>query len=73
MIKSMREKRDVYMLLVGKPEGMTPLGRPRRRCVDNITMDLVELGWGGVGWIGLDHDRDRWRVLPNAVKIFRVP
>jgi hypothetical protein len=49
----MREKRNVYRLLVGKPEGRGPLGRPRRRWVHNIKIDLVETGWGGVGWIGV--------------------
>jgi hypothetical protein len=53
------EKRNAYRLLVGKPEGRLPLGRPRRRWVHNITMDLVEVGWGDVDWIGLAQDRDR--------------
>jgi hypothetical protein len=63
----MREKRNVYRLLVGKPEGKRPLERPRRRWVDNIRMDPVEVGWGGVDWIGLAQDRDRWRALVNSV------
>jgi hypothetical protein len=61
------EKRNVYRLLVGKSEGSRPLGRPRRRWVDNIRMDLVEVGWGDVNWIGLAQDRDRWRALVNSV------
>jgi hypothetical protein len=59
------EKRNAYRLLVGKPEGKRPLGRPRRRCVDNIRMDLVEVGWGDVDYIGLAQDRDRRRALVN--------
>jgi hypothetical protein len=61
------------MLLVGKPEGRRPLGRPRRRCVDNIKMDLVEVVWGDVDWIGLAQDRDRWRALVNSVLNLWVP
>jgi hypothetical protein len=56
------EKRNAYRLLVGKPEGKRPLGRPRRRWVDNIRMDLGEMEWGDVDWIGLAQDRNRWRV-----------
>jgi hypothetical protein len=52
---------------VGKPAGKRPLGRPRRRWVDNIKVDLLEVGWGGVDWIGLAQDRDKWRPLMNAV------
>jgi hypothetical protein len=55
----MGEKRNAYRLLVGKPEGKRPLGRPRRRWVDNIKMDLIEMGWGCVDWIGLAQDRDK--------------
>jgi hypothetical protein len=55
------EKRNAYRLLVGKPEGKKPLGRPRHRWVDNIEMDLGEVGWGDVDWIGLAQDRNRWR------------
>jgi hypothetical protein len=62
-----RENRNVYRLLVGKPEGTRPLGRPRRRWVDNIRMDLGEVGWGDVDWIGLGQDRDRWRAFVNSV------
>jgi hypothetical protein len=57
------EKRNTYMLLVGKPEGKIPLGRPRRRWVDNIGMDVAEVGWGDADWIGMAQDRDRWRAL----------
>jgi hypothetical protein len=58
---------------VGKPEGRRPLGIPRHRWLDNIRMDLVELGWGDVGWTGLAHDRDRWITLVNSVLNLRVP
>jgi hypothetical protein len=63
----MGEKGNVYRLLVVKPEGRRPLERPRRRLLDNIRMDLVELGWSDVDWIGLVQDRDRWRALVNSV------
>jgi hypothetical protein len=66
-------KRNAYRLLVGKPEGKRPLGRSRRRWVDNIKTDLLERGWGGVDWIGLAQDRDKWRALVNAVMNLRVP
>jgi hypothetical protein len=69
----MGEKRSAYRLLVGKPEGKRPLGRPRRRWVDNIRMDLGELGWGDVDWIGLAKDRNRWRALVNSVLNILVP
>jgi hypothetical protein len=69
----MGEKRNAYRLFVGKPEGKRPLGTTRRRCVDNIKMDLLEIGWGGVNWIGLAQDRDKWRALVNAVMNCRVP
>jgi hypothetical protein len=59
----MGAKRNVYRLLVGKPEGKRPLGRPRRRWTDNIKMGLLEIGWGSVDWIGLAQDRDKWREL----------
>jgi hypothetical protein len=59
---------------VGKPEGKRPLGTPRHRWVDNIKMDLGEIGWqGGSDWIGLAQDRDKWRALVNAVMNLRVP
>jgi hypothetical protein len=69
----MGEKRNAYRLLVGKPEGRRPLGRPKRRWVDNIGMDLAEAGWGDVGRISLPQDRDRWRALVNSVLNLRVP
>jgi hypothetical protein len=59
----MGENRNAYRLLVRKPEEKRPLGRPRRRWVDNIRMDLGEVEWGGVGWIGLAQDRNRWGAL----------
>jgi hypothetical protein len=69
----MGEKRNVYRLLVGKPEGKRPLVRPRRRWIDNIKMDLLEKGLSVVGWIGLDQDRYRWRALVNSVMNLRAP
>jgi hypothetical protein len=69
----MGEKRNAYRLLVGKPERKRPLGRPRSRWVDNIKMDLLEIGSGGVDWIGLAQDRDKWRALVNAVMNLQVP
>jgi hypothetical protein len=60
-------------ILVGKPEGNRPLGRPRRRLVDNIRMDLGEVGWGDVDWIALAKDRNRWRAVVNSVLDLRVP
>jgi hypothetical protein len=68
----MGEGRNVYRVLVGKPEGKRPLGRPRRRWEDGIKMDLGETDWGGVAWIHLAQDRDRWRALVNAVMNLRV-
>jgi hypothetical protein len=75
-VARMGEKRNEYRLLVGKPEGKRPLGRPRSRWVD-IRMDLGEVGWGEVGWgdvdwIGLAQDRNRWRALVNSVLNLRV-
>jgi hypothetical protein len=67
------EKMNAYTLLVGKPEGRRPLGRPRRRWLDNIRMDLVEVGCGDVDWIGLAQDRYRWRAFVNSVLNLRVP
>jgi hypothetical protein len=65
--------RRIYRLLVGKPEGKRPLGRQRHRWVDNIRMNLVEVGWGDVDWVGLAKDSDRWRALANSVLILQVP
>jgi hypothetical protein len=67
------EKRNAYRLLVGKPESRWPLGRPRSRWLDNIRMDLVEVEWGDVDWVGLAWDRDRWRAPVNSVMNLRVP
>jgi hypothetical protein len=67
------KKRNAYRLLVGKPEGRRPLGRPRGRWLDNSRMDLVEVGWGDVDWIGLAQGRDRWRALVNSVLNLWVP
>jgi hypothetical protein len=67
----MRERRHAYRALVGKPEGRRPLERPRRRWEDNIKMDLRDVGWGGMDWINLAQDRDRWRALVNAVMNLR--
>jgi hypothetical protein len=72
-VARMGEKRNAYRLLVGKPEGKRSLGRPRRRWVDNIKMDLLEIDWGGVDWIGLAQDKDKWRALVNVVTNLRVP
>jgi len=69
----MGEERRVYRVLVGKPVGKRPLGRPSRRWVDNIRMDLQEVGCGYVDWIGLAQDRDRWRTLVSAGMNLRVP
>jgi hypothetical protein len=71
----MGEKRNACRLLMGKPEGRRPLGRPqgRLRWVDNIRIHLVEMGGGDVDWIGLAQDRDRWRALVNSVLNLRVP
>jgi hypothetical protein len=69
----MGEKRNAYKILVGNPEGKRALGRPRRRWVDNIKMDLREIGWDGMNWIDFAQDRDLWRALVNAVMNLRVP
>ena len=66
-VARMGEERGVYRVLVGKPEGRRPLGRPRRRWVDNSRTDLQEVGCGYMDWIGLAEDRDRWRTLVSAV------
>jgi hypothetical protein len=69
----MGEERKVYKVLVGKPEGKRPLGRPRRRWEDGIIrMDLREIGLGGVDWIRLSQDRDRWRAVVSAVMNLQV-
>jgi hypothetical protein len=68
----MGEERNVYRVLMEKPEGKRPLGRPRHRWEDGIRMDLREIGWGNVDWIQLAQDRDRWRVLVNTVMNLRV-
>jgi len=72
-VARMGEERSVYGVLVGKPEGKRPLGRPSRRWVDNIRMDLQEVRCGYMDWIGLAEDRDRWRTLVSAVMNLRVP
>jgi len=72
-VTRMGEERGAYGVLVGKPEGKRPLGRPRRRWVDNIRIDLLEVGCGYVDWIGLAQDRDGWRTLVSAVMNLRVP
>jgi hypothetical protein len=69
----MGERRGVRMVLVGTSEGKRPLGRPRHRWEDNIKMDLQEVGCGGMDWIYMAQDRDRWRALVNAVMDLRVP
>jgi hypothetical protein len=71
-VARMRE-RSVHRILVGKPEGRRPLGRPRRRWVDNIKIDFRELEWGGIDWIDLTQNRDLWRALVNTVMNLRVP
>ena len=72
-VARMGEERGVYMVLLGKPEGRRPMGRPRRRWVDNIRMDLQEVGCGYMDWIWLVQDMDSWRTLVSAVMNLRVP
>jgi hypothetical protein len=69
----MEAKRNVYRTLAGKPEGKRPIGRPKRGYVDNIKMDLREIGWGGMDWFDLAENRDQWRALVNMVKNLLVP
>jgi hypothetical protein len=66
-------KRDAYRILVGKPDGNRPLGRPRQGWVDNIKMDLKEIGLDGADWIDMAQDRDQWRALANTVLNLQVP
>jgi hypothetical protein len=72
-VPRMGEKRTAYRILVGKPEGKRPLGRPKRRWVGNIKMDRREIGWDSMDWIDLVKDRDQWRALVNTVMNLRVP
>jgi hypothetical protein len=72
-VARMGKKRNAYRILVGKPEGKRPLGKPKRRRMDNIKMDLGEVGRSDVDWIGLAQDRNRWRALVNSVLNLRVP
>jgi hypothetical protein len=72
-VAHMGEERGAYLILVGRPKGRRPLGRPRRRWEDNIKMDLREVGWVGMNWIELAQDRGRWRALVHAVMNLQVP
>jgi hypothetical protein len=72
-VARMGEGRGAYRVLVGRPEGRRPLGRPRRRWEDNIKMDLKEVGWGGMDWIDMAQDRDSWRAVVSEVMNLRVP
>jgi hypothetical protein len=69
----MGAKRNAYRIVVGRPEGKRPLGRPIRRWLDSIKMDLRKIGWGGMEWIDLAEDRDQWRALVNTVMNLRGP
>jgi hypothetical protein len=71
-VARMGTRRNAYRILVGKPEGRRPLGRPRRRWVDNIKMDIREIGWDGRDWIDLAQNRNQWRALVNTVMNLRV-
>jgi hypothetical protein len=72
-ISQIGETRNAYTILVGKPEGKRPPGRPRRKWMDNIEIDLREIGWDGIDWIDLAQNRDQWRALVNTVMNLRVP
>jgi hypothetical protein len=72
-VARMGERRNAYRILVGKPEGRRPLGRPKRRWVGKIKIDLKKIGWVGMDWIDLAQDRDQWRALMNTVMNLRVP
>jgi hypothetical protein len=72
-VARMGEKRNAYRILVGKQEGKRHLGRPRRRWVDNIKIDLREIGWDGMYWIDMAQDRDQWRALVNTMMNLRIP
>jgi hypothetical protein len=72
-VARLEEKRNMFRLQVGMPEGKRPLGRPRFRWIDDINMVLLEIEFGGVDWIGLAQDRYRWRALVNTAKNLRVP
>jgi len=72
-VARMGEEKGAYRVMVGKPEGKRPLGKPRHRWADNIRMDIQEVGCGCMDWIGLAQDRDRWRRLVSAVMNLRVP
>jgi hypothetical protein len=69
----MGEKRNACRIMVGKPEGKRPLGRTRRRWEDSIKINMRKIGWGGVDWIVLASDKNRWRALVNTAMNFRVP
>jgi hypothetical protein len=72
-VEHIGEKRHAYRTFLGKPEGRRPLGRPRRRWEDNITMDLRDAGWGGMAWIHLSLDRDQWQALVNITMNLQAP
>jgi hypothetical protein len=72
LVARMGEERNVYKVLVGKPEGKIPLGRPRRRWENGIRLDIKEIGWGSVEWIHFAQDDDRWRTLVNTVMNLRI-
>jgi hypothetical protein len=69
----MGKKRNAYRILMRKPEGKRPLGIPRRRWEDNIRMDLIQIGWGGMDWIDLAQDRDQWKAFVNTVMNLQAP